>query len=106
MFIDDALVAQYYRDGYVLLENVYSEREVAAILYEVEYGQRVADKAYGRSDSTGKSARLALWHELGDDIGALANPQSAGQKMFEQRPCPISAADAMEQIAEGLFGNA
>ena len=106
MFIDDALVAQYHRDGYVLLENVYSEREVAAMLHDVEHGQRVADKAYGRSDSTGKSARLAMWHELGDDIGALANPQCAGQKTFEQRPCPVSAADAMEQIAEKLFANA
>jgi hypothetical protein len=31
MFLDDALLAQYHRDGYVLLENVFSEREVAAM---------------------------------------------------------------------------
>jgi ectoine hydroxylase-related dioxygenase (phytanoyl-CoA dioxygenase family) len=73
MFIDDAMVAQYQRDGYVLLENVFTEREVAAMLHEVEQGQRVAEKAYGRSDSSGKRARLALWHELGDDIWAMAS---------------------------------
>jgi hypothetical protein len=44
MIVDEARVAQYHRDGYLLLESVFSEREVKAMLHEVEEGQRVAAK--------------------------------------------------------------
>jgi ectoine hydroxylase len=73
MIIDEAKAAQYHRDGYLLLDQVFSEREVQAMLHEVEEGQRVAAKTYGRTDASGRTSRLALWHELGDDIWAAAS---------------------------------
>ncbi|MBZ0293505.1 MAG: phytanoyl-CoA dioxygenase family protein [Anaerolineae bacterium] len=73
MYLDKASVANYWRDGYLLVENLFNEREVQAMLAEVEKGQRVSEKVYGRTDSSGRKARLAIWHELGDDIWAAAS---------------------------------
>ncbi len=66
----------YDRDGYVLVEDVFSSAEVAAMLRAVEEGGRVAATAYNMADASGKSARLALWNELGDDIWAAASTHS------------------------------
>ena len=67
------LVAGFDRDGYVLVENVFSEAEVAAMLRDVESGERVARTRSGREDSSGKKAGIAIWTELGDDIWAAAS---------------------------------
>jgi ectoine hydroxylase-related dioxygenase (phytanoyl-CoA dioxygenase family) len=66
-------VAAYDRDGFVLVEDVFSEAEVAAMLREVEGGERVSQTARGSADSSGKKAGIAIWHELGDDIWAAAS---------------------------------
>jgi ectoine hydroxylase-related dioxygenase (phytanoyl-CoA dioxygenase family) len=66
-------VSAYDRDGYVLVEELFSEAEVAAMLREVEGGQRVAQTARGNADSSGRKAGIAIWHELGDDIWAAAS---------------------------------
>ena len=42
MLLNRSHVADYQRDGYVLLENVFTPAEVAAMLREVESGGRVA----------------------------------------------------------------
>ncbi len=63
----------YDRDGYVLVEDVFSGAEVRAMIGAIEGEGRVAEKAYNMADTSGKSARLALWNELGDDIWAAAS---------------------------------
>lgn len=73
MFLDRDQVEAYHRDGYVLVENVFNAREVAAMLAEVERGERVASTTRGTTDADGRKARLAIWHELGDDIWAAAS---------------------------------
>jgi ectoine hydroxylase-related dioxygenase (phytanoyl-CoA dioxygenase family) len=55
------------------VEELFSEAEVAAMLREVEGGQRVAQTARGNADSSGRKAGIAIWHELGDDIWAAAS---------------------------------
>ncbi len=61
-------VAGFRRNGYVLLDNLFSEAEVRILLDAVETGARVAENTRATSDASGKSARLAIWHELGNDI--------------------------------------
>jgi ectoine hydroxylase-related dioxygenase (phytanoyl-CoA dioxygenase family) len=73
MILTQEKVADYWRDGYVLIENVFNEREVAAMLSEVEKGQRVANSQMEATDTTGRKARLAIWHEVGDDIWGAAS---------------------------------
>lgn len=73
MYIDRTGVEAYNRDGYLLVENVFNEREVAAMIADVEGGQRVAGNTYNRADASGRKAKIAIWHELGDDIWAAAS---------------------------------
>jgi len=73
MYLSPAEVANYDRDGYVLVPGLFSEREVQAMLRAVEGGERVAGHTHGRTDSGGKKAKLSIWHELGDDVWAAAS---------------------------------
>lgn len=71
MYLTEEHKAAYDRDGYVLLPAVFNSREVAAMLSDVEGGGgRVAANTRGNEDTSGKKAKLAIWHELGDDIWA------------------------------------
>ena len=72
-FLTPVHVADYKRDGYVLVPNIFSPREVELMLREVEGGDSVAQTTYGKEDAGGRQAKLAIWHELGDDIWAAAS---------------------------------
>ena len=73
-FIDDAAVAQFQRDGYFFVEDLFSIAEVGAMLKAVEGGDRIASSTRdGQVDTAGKKAKLAIWFELGDDIWAAAS---------------------------------
>jgi hypothetical protein len=73
MYLTDQDVAQYHRDGYLLVEGLFNPREVAAMIAAVEEGERVSAKTWASADAEGKKSRLALWFELGDDIWAAAS---------------------------------
>jgi ectoine hydroxylase-related dioxygenase (phytanoyl-CoA dioxygenase family) len=73
MIIDRSGVEAYDRDGYLLVEDVFNAREVAAMIAEVERGQRVGSTTHNRTDAEGRTTRLAIWHDLGDDIWAAAS---------------------------------
>lgn len=62
----------YERDGYVLLPDLFRREEIAALLDEIG-GERVAAHTRGNEDKSGKKAKLAIWHELGDDIWAAVS---------------------------------
>lgn len=73
MYLNDDLLADYHRDGYVLLPGLFTPTEVKAMLDDVEGGERVASHTRGNEDATGRKAKLAIWHELGDDIWAAVS---------------------------------
>jgi hypothetical protein len=68
MYLTHEETDRYNRDGYLLVEGLFSSEEVSRMIREVEGGDRVAATAYGNMDSSGRKARLALWHELGSDM--------------------------------------
>jgi len=76
MYLDADKVNAYHRDGYVVLENVFSQAQVDAMIAEIEGGGRVAENLRKRPDTAGKTANLALWYDIGDDIwgAATINP--------------------------------
>ena len=78
MFLSPTEVANCDRDGYVLVPNLFNEREVAAMLRAVEGGGRVASTASGMADSSGQKAGIAIWSNLGEAIWATActNPRT------------------------------
>lgn len=73
MYLSQKQAADFDRDGYVLMPNLFSEKEVEIMLSEVEGGGRVADHAGGLSDAGGKKAKLALWTDIGEDVWAAAS---------------------------------
>ena len=54
MYLTEQLVADYHRDGYVLVPDLFSRQEIEAMLRDVESGERVAAHTRGNEDATGK----------------------------------------------------
>lgn len=73
MLLSHLQAEQYDRDGYLLVENVFSPDEVAAMLRAVEGGERVSAATFTMNDGSQKAAKLALWSELGNDIWTAAS---------------------------------
>jgi ectoine hydroxylase-related dioxygenase (phytanoyl-CoA dioxygenase family) len=67
-YLSPAKVASYGRDGFVILRDVFSSEEIAAMVKAVEIGDRVAESTRDRDDGDGRITRLAIWHELGKDV--------------------------------------
>lgn len=66
-------VARYDRDGFVVLEDLFNADEIAAMIEAVEHGDRVAETTKDRDDGGGRITRLAIWHDLGDDVWSAAS---------------------------------
>ena len=73
MYLSPREVAQYDRDGFILVPELFTKREVAAMLHDVEAGETVTGLARGMADSGGRAAKLALWMELKDDVWGAAS---------------------------------
>jgi ectoine hydroxylase-related dioxygenase (phytanoyl-CoA dioxygenase family) len=65
-------IEQYRRDGFLLVDALFSSQEVRVLIDEIG-GDRVAANIRLREDGRGKSARLSIWHELGNDVWAAAS---------------------------------
>jgi ectoine hydroxylase len=73
MYLAHGDVEKYHRDGYVLVENVFTPEEIHKFIAEVEGGSRVAGSTIKVADSSGKAAKLAIWFDLKDDIWSAAS---------------------------------
>ncbi len=73
MYLTHEEVSTFQRDGFILVNGLFSQAEVEKMLEAVEKGDRVAGSMTSSSDSKGRAARLALWFELGDDIWSSAS---------------------------------
>ena len=68
MSLTPELVSDFHRDGFLLVRDVFDKDEVAAMLDAVAGGGRVGETTRASQDGTGRAAKLAIWHDLGDDI--------------------------------------
>jgi ectoine hydroxylase-related dioxygenase (phytanoyl-CoA dioxygenase family) len=66
-------VADYQRDGFVLVDNVFTNKEVQLMVEAIERGDRIAETQRVRLDASGKGAKLAIWDDLQDDIWSAAS---------------------------------
>lgn len=73
MYITHEDKARYDRDGYLLVERLFDDAEVAKMIAEAEGGGRVANSRYSSADGSGKKVNLAIWQELGSDIWSAAS---------------------------------
>jgi ectoine hydroxylase-related dioxygenase (phytanoyl-CoA dioxygenase family) len=65
------------RDGFLLVEELFSAEEVAVLLHAVEAATRIGEHTFELKDTSGRASRLSLWMDIGDDVfGAVtASPR-------------------------------
>jgi ectoine hydroxylase-related dioxygenase (phytanoyl-CoA dioxygenase family) len=68
MYLTSNDVERYHHDGYLLVEGVFTEQEVDAMLHEIEHGKRVSESTMELDDAQGMKTKLAYWETLNDDI--------------------------------------
>ena len=66
--LDDAAVAGFHRDGYVVVRGLLDEEEARLLLATAKEDRRLAAHAMGWPDDEGGLSRITLWNEPGDDI--------------------------------------
>ncbi|WP_409340448.1 phytanoyl-CoA dioxygenase family protein [Paenibacillus sp. MBLB4367] len=69
-------VEQYRRDGFILVEDVFTAKEIGTMVSDIEGGGRTAASAMSVNDESGKKAKLAYWEELADDVWSAASTSS------------------------------
>lgn len=68
MFLTFEQVSQFHKDGYLLVENLFSSAEVNKMIESIEIGERIVAATREKKDSEGRVAKLSIWHELGNDL--------------------------------------
>jgi ectoine hydroxylase-related dioxygenase (phytanoyl-CoA dioxygenase family) len=67
-------VQAYDRDGFVLVPDVFSPREIEILLANVGKDGRVTKHSFDMPDAAGRSSKLALWGDIRDDVfGAVSS---------------------------------
>ncbi|MBX7165808.1 MAG: phytanoyl-CoA dioxygenase family protein [Pirellulales bacterium] len=67
----DAEIAQYERDGFLLVRQLFDREEMRTLLDFARNDAALQQSAYERKDATGLGTRLALWNHAGDDLYGL-----------------------------------
>jgi ectoine hydroxylase-related dioxygenase (phytanoyl-CoA dioxygenase family) len=63
----------YEQHGYLLLPGLFDAEEVEAMRQATEVSPRIEEHIRVTEDASGRKSRLAIWHELGDDIWAATS---------------------------------
>jgi ectoine hydroxylase-related dioxygenase (phytanoyl-CoA dioxygenase family) len=64
--------AAYERDGFVLVRSLFDADETALLRAAIEQDPALRASLYDRTDSQGKSTRMATWNHPGDSVYGLA----------------------------------
>jgi len=67
MYLDEQGVAEFRRDGFLIVPNVFTADEVS-LMGEAVGGVRVAKHTTSMLDISGLTTKLAIWFEIGDDL--------------------------------------
>lgn len=65
--LNDQQIAQYNRDGYLIVKNFLQPEEVAKLYKIAIEDDAVRKHAFDLNDQTGKKTKLTLWYKPGDD---------------------------------------
>jgi phytanoyl-CoA dioxygenase PhyH len=86
--LNDAQVAAYHRDGYVVAPSLFDAEEISLLLRSARQDHDLDSKSFGKPDGEGGSVRLSLWNHPGNGIyGMFARCRRI--------------VDSMERILEG-----
>jgi hypothetical protein len=75
--IQDDLVPQYHRDGYILIKGMLDPEETNLLSRAAREDRVLDSKSYGKGDGEGGTIRLSLWNHPTDTIyGMIARSES------------------------------
>ncbi len=75
----DKQVAQFDEDGYLMIENLFDQEEIALMMRVAQDDRLLHQHAYGRKDAQGRESRLSLWNHPGDDLfGVVSRSRRRG----------------------------
>lgn len=67
-----AQIEAFDRDGFVLVENLFSPEETS-VLFQTAHGEQIQNKKFDMPDAGGRSSKLAIWMNVSDDVwGAVS----------------------------------
>jgi ectoine hydroxylase len=85
--ITETQVAEYRRDGYVLVKHLFDKEEIRLLGQAAREDRALDQHAFGRNDGEGGTVRLSLWNHPGDTIyGMVARCESivdSAEKLLE-----------------------
>ena len=58
----------YWKNGYVILKNVFPEKEMTLLRETIENDKQIHDKNMEIKDNDGRLSKITLWNDLGDDL--------------------------------------
>jgi ectoine hydroxylase len=75
--IEDVLIPQYHRDGYILIKGMLDSEETKLLARAAREDRVLDSKSYGKGDGEGGTIRLSLWNHPTDTIyGMIARSES------------------------------
>jgi len=69
--LNDADVARFHEDGYLIVKNFFSEKEIAKLYGIAIEDDVVKSNATNVTDSSGKNSKLTLWFTPGEDVYSM-----------------------------------
>ncbi len=66
--LNDQMVQQYQRDGYVVLRNTFTAEEIDLLRRAAKEDRQLDQHSFGRGDGEGGTVRLSLWNHPGDTL--------------------------------------
>ena len=67
-------IQSFDKEGFVLVEDVFSPQEIAILLTHAEVDKRIEERKSNLPDAEGRSSKLALWMDVRDDVwGAVTS---------------------------------
>jgi ectoine hydroxylase-related dioxygenase (phytanoyl-CoA dioxygenase family) len=69
--LNDNEVKTFHRDGYVIVPNFFSDKEINKLYAAATADSVIKENAVDLNDQTGKKTKLTLWFTPGDDLYSL-----------------------------------
>jgi ectoine hydroxylase-related dioxygenase (phytanoyl-CoA dioxygenase family) len=70
--LSEAQRANYERDGFVVIRQLFDAEEIGLLREAIETDPQLRESLYDRHDASGKATRMATWNHPGDSVYGLA----------------------------------
>jgi ectoine hydroxylase-related dioxygenase (phytanoyl-CoA dioxygenase family) len=73
-YLSEEDVANYKRDGYIFVKDLFTPEEVKVMLDDIENGDGAVNHYLNaRLDGSGRKSQISIWHSLNNDVWAAAS---------------------------------